>query len=118
MAAAFGYVIQVGSFYYFDPQKEYTIRKIRPIREYRLDQGREKAEDAFVQRDDLIQQAEQLIEKEIVNMGNQAAVHLLDGHIAEHKEALSKMPPDGDLRKQVEDEIVALQTKQLQLAQV
>ena len=48
-------------------------------------------------------------------MGISLPVHLLDGHIAEHKQALSKMPPDGDLRKQVEDEITALQIKQLQL---
>ncbi len=29
------------------------------MREYRLDQGREKAEDAFVLRDDFVRQAEQ-----------------------------------------------------------
>ena len=118
IAAAFGYIIQVGSFYYFDPQKEYAVRKIRPMREYRLDQGREKAEDAFVQRDDFIQQAEQMVEKEIVNMGNQATVHMLDERVAEYKQTLSKMPPDGDLRKQVEDEIGALEIKKNQLIQM
>ncbi len=118
IAAAFGYIIQVGSFYYFDPQKEYAVRKIRPMREYRLDQGREKAEDAFVQRDDFIQLAEQMVEKEIVNMGNQATVHMLDERVAEYKQTLSKMPPDGDLRKQVEDEIGALEIKKSQLIQM
>jgi hypothetical protein len=117
-AAAFGYVIQVGSFYYLDPQKEYTLRGIRPMREYRLDQGREKAEDAFVLRDDFVRQAEGMIEKDIVNMGNQAAIQLLGERILDHKQALAKMPPDSDLRRQIEDEIHALQAKQIQLGQM
>jgi hypothetical protein len=117
-AAAFGYVIQIGTFYYFDPEKEYTNRNIRPQRENRLDQGREKAEDAFVQRDDLLRTAEGLVERDIVNMGNQAAIRLLDERIAEHKQALSRMAPDGDLRKQYDDEIRALLAKQLQLGKL
>jgi hypothetical protein len=117
-AAAFGYVIQIGSFYYFDPEKEYTNRNIRPQRENRLDQGREKAEDAFVQRDDLLRSAEGLVERDIVNMGNQAAIRLLDERIAEHKQALSRMAPDGDLRKQFDDEIRALLAKQVQLGKL
>ncbi|MEW5939910.1 MAG: hypothetical protein AB1750_09635, partial [Chloroflexota bacterium] len=116
-AAAFGYVIQVGSFYYFDPQKEYAARNIRPVREYRLDQGREKAEDAFVQREDMVRQAEQLIERDIVNMGNQAAAQVLEERILDHKQSLAKMSPDGDLRRQVEDEINALRIKQIELGQ-
>ncbi|MBI3175257.1 MAG: hypothetical protein HYZ25_16140 [Chloroflexi bacterium] len=117
-AAAFGYVIQVGSFYYFDPQKEYASRNIRPPRENRLDQGREKAEDAFVQRDDLLREAEQLIERDIVNMGNQAAIRLLEECVAEYKQTLSRLAPDGDLRKQMEDEIRALNAKQQQLGKL
>lgn len=117
-AAAFGYIIQVGSFYYFDPQKEYAGAGIRPVRENRLDQGREKAEDAFVQRDDLVQWAEQLVERDIVNMGNQAAIRLLDEKIAEHKQSLARMTPDGDLRRQVEEEFRALAAKQAQLGKL
>lgn len=117
-AAAFGYIIQVGSFYYFDPQKEYASAGIRPMRENRLDQGRERAEDAFVQREDLVQWAEQMVERDIVNMGNQAAIRLLEEKTSEYKQALSKMPPDGDLRRQVEDEIRALAAKQTQLGKL
>jgi len=117
-AAAFGYIIQVGTFYYFDPEKEYVNRNIRPQREARLEQGREKAEDAFVQRDDFLHVAEGLIERDIVNMGNQAAIRLLDERIAEYKQALSRMPPDGDLRKQYDDEIRALICKQQQLGKL
>lgn len=117
-AAAFGYIIQVGTFYYFDPEKEYVNRSIRPQRENRLDQGREKAEDAFVQRDDFLRVADGLIERDIVNMGNQAAIRLLDERIAEYKQALSRMTPDGDLRKQYDDEIRALIAKQQQLGKL
>jgi hypothetical protein len=117
-AAAFGYVIQIGTFYYFDPEKEYTSRNIRPQRENRLEQGREKAEEAFIHRDDLLRVAEGLIERDIVNMGNQAAIRLLDERIAEYRQALARMTPDGDLRKQYEDEIRALLTKQQQLGKL
>jgi len=117
-AAAFGYIIQTGSFYYFDPEKEYANRSIRPPRENRLEQGREKAEEAFVHRDDLLQQAEQLVERDIINMGNQAAIRLLEERVADYKQALSHMAPDGDLRKQYEDEIRALIAKQHQLGKL
>jgi hypothetical protein len=117
-AAAFGYVIQVGTFYYFDPEKDYVTRNIRPQRERRLEQGREKAEDAFVQRDDLLRVAESLIERDIVNMGNQAAIRLLDDRITEYKQGLARMAPDGYLRKQFEDEIRALIAKQQELGKL
>lgn len=118
IAAAFEYVIQIGSYYYYDPGKEYASQNIRPVREYRLEQGREKAEEAFVQRVDFVQEAEQLVEKEIVNMGNQAAVRLLESRVVEYKQALAKMTPDSDLRRQYEKEIRALQAKQMDLGKM
>ncbi len=117
-AAAFGYVIQIGTFYYFDPEKEYAGRSIRPPRENRLEQGREKAEEAFIHRDDLVRVADGLVERDIVNMGNQAAIRLLDERTAEYRQALARMTPDGDLRKQYEDEIRALLAKQQQLGKL
>ncbi|MFQ5352364.1 MAG: tubulin-like doman-containing protein, partial [Candidatus Binatia bacterium] len=83
VAAAFDYIVQIGSWYYFDLMKEYETSHIHPGRENRLDQGREKAEDAFIQRDDLVRQAEVLVEREIEAMGNRAAIALLDARIAE-----------------------------------
>ncbi len=118
VAAAFGYIVQVGSYYYFDPEKEYSKSNIRPVRENRLEQGREKAEDAFIQRGDWVQWADQLVERDIVNMGNQAAIRHLDEVIAQYKQGLSKMPPDGDLRRQMEEEIRALIAKQQQLGKL
>lgn len=118
IAAAFDYVIQVGSFYYFDPEKDYSQRQIRPVREYRLDQGREKAESAFVQRDDFARLADELIERDVVNIGNQAAIVLLDERVTTYKLALSTMSPDSDLRRQYEREIEALQIKQGQLGKL
>jgi len=92
--------------------------KIRPGRENRLEQGREKAEDAFTQSDDLIRRSEQLIERDIVNMGNQAAIRLLEERIVEYKQALSRMAPENELRRQYEKEIRALQSKQEQLGKL
>lgn len=118
VAAAFGYVVQIGSWYYFDPRKEYEKSHIHPGRENRLDQGRERAEEAFIQRDDLVRLAEQLVEQDIVAMGNRAAIALLDARIAEHKEALAKMPIENELRRQYEKEIQALEAKQRQLGRI
>lgn len=117
-AGAFGYIVQIGSWYYFDPRREYAKSKIHPGRENRLEQGREKAEDAFVQRDDMVRLAEELIEHEIVGMGNRAAIELLDNRIAEHKETIAKMPMDADLRRQYEKEIQTLEAKQRQLGRI
>lgn len=118
IAAAFDYIIQVGSFYYFDPEKDYSQRQIRPVREYRLDQGRERAEAAFIQRDDYARLADELIERDVVNIGNQAAITLLENKINTYKQALADMPPDGGLRHQFEREISALHEKQAQLGKL
>jgi len=118
VAAALGYIVQIGSWYYFDPRKEHRTSGIHPGRENRLAQGREKAEEAFIQRDDLVRQAEELIEQEIEAMGNRAAIALLDARLAEHKEALSKLSLDSELRRQYQKEIQALEAKQRQLGRI
>ena len=115
IAAAFGYIVQIGTWYYFDPEREYVSNKIHPGRGLRLGQGREKAEDEFVMNDDFVRQVEQRIEHDIENMGNQAAITLLQERIQSHKQALSKMSIDNDLRKQYQKEIQAMQAKQRQL---
>ena len=118
VSAAFGYIVQIGSWYYFDPAKEYAAAQIHPGRENQLAQGRENAENTFIQRPDLIQQAETLIEKETVRMGNEAAIARLRDRIAEHKEALARMSIENELRRQYEKEIRALQGKQRQLGYI
>jgi hypothetical protein len=69
-------------------------------------------------RDDHLRVAETLIERDIVNIGNQAAIRLLDERITEYKQGLVRMAPDGDLRKQFEDEIRALIAKQQELGKL
>ena len=73
---------------------------------------------AFIQRDDLAHLAEELIERDVVNIGNKAAIALLDEKVNAYKKALSDMPPDGALRHQFEREITALQDKQSQLGKL
>ncbi|MBN1667884.1 MAG: hypothetical protein JW862_12380 [Anaerolineales bacterium] len=108
VALAFGYIIQIGAWYYFDPTREYSSHKIRPARENRLAQGRENAEEVFCRQADLAHQVEQLIEREIENIGNQAAIQKLGEKISQHKEALSNMGAENDLRYQIEREINGL----------
>lgn len=119
VACAFGYIIPISSWYYFDARKEYTGRRIHPGRENRLGQGRLNAEEAFSQRDDLVRLADTLIENEVVAMGNRAAIALLQEQIDSLKTAIANMGSDGaaenGLRRQYEKEIHALADKQRQL---
>jgi hypothetical protein len=115
VACACGYIVQIGSWYYFDPQKEYEQRRLHPGKENRLSQGRENAEEAFIQREDFVQQAEGLIEAEFVAMGNRAAISSLGSQVEAYKQALAGMGPETDLRRQYEKEIRALQIKRRQL---
>ena len=115
VAAAFDYIVQIGAWYYFDPKKEYLANKIHPGRSQRLAQGREKAEGEFVQNDEFVQMAERLVERDIESMGNQAAIARLQERIQSHRQALSKMPIDNELRRQYRKEIEALEAKQRQL---
>jgi hypothetical protein len=118
VAAAFGYIVQIGSWYYSDPGKDYQTSQVHPGRENQLAQGREKAEEAFVQRDGLVGLTEEWVEQEIVTMGNRAAVALLDARIADLKAVLAKMPVENDLRRQYQKEIRALEAKQRQLGRI
>lgn len=62
-----------------------------------------------------MQEAEELIESEIVRMGNEAAKQLLEERIQEHKQSLADMGIDNQLRPRIEKEIAALRKKQEQL---
>lgn len=116
LAAAFDYIVQIGSWYYFDAGKDYQApHRVHPGKENRLDQGRSKAEDAFILHDDLTRLADELVEKDIVAMGNDAAKELLSKRIAEHKATLAGMGPDNELRHQYQKEIQALESKRQQL---
>lgn len=117
-ADAFGYIVQVGSWYYFDPSREVAKSNVRPGRDCRLEQGREKAEESFVSRDDMVRMADELIEHEVVTMGNRSAIELLDKHIERHRETIAKMSLDNELRRQFEKEIAALQAKQRKLGRL
>lgn len=122
VACAFGYIIPISSWYYFDARKEYAARRIHPGRENRLGQGRQNAEEAFAQRDDLVRLADNLVETEVVAMGNRAAIALLQVQIDSLKTAIANMGSDGTsengLRRQYEKEIQALVDKQRQLGYV
>gem|GEM_PF-1202295 len=116
LACAFGLVVQIGSWYCFDPQKEYTLRRIRPGRDNRLGQGYENAEETFTQRDDFVRQADQLVEDTISNMGNPKAIALLEEQIEARKRAMANMSPENGLRRQYEREIGVMAEKQRMLS--
>lgn len=119
IALAFGYIVQVGSWYYFDPERSYRNHKIQPGREFRLAQGREKSEEVFARREEWLRKVDQDVEAEVRGMGNDAAITRLDQAIEDHRKAIAKMPAgEESLRKQYEKEIAAFQTMQRRLGKV
>ncbi len=115
---AFDYVIQVGTWYYYDPEGRYAQHNISPTREYRLGQGRENAENAFSHRDDWVRKVDQLVDKEVRTMGNKAAIAKLDEAIRDHQQAISRMNSEDSLRKQFEKEIQAFKNMQRRLGKI
>lgn len=117
-ALAFGYIVQAGSWYYFDPERGYLTHKIQPGREYRLAQGREKAEDVFSHREEWARKVDQMVETEVRQMGNDAAIKKLDEVIESHRTAIAKMSIDDTLRKQFEKEVNAFKAMQRELGKI
>jgi hypothetical protein len=118
IAMAFGYIVQVGSYYYFDPDRGHQLHKINPGREYRLGQGREKAEEAFSRRNEWVLMVDEKVEAEIRKVGNEEAIAKLEAVILGHLTSMSKMSGDDVLRKQFEREVAALKAKQRDLGKI
>lgn len=122
VATAFGYIIQIGTWYYFDPAKRYSADRIHPGRENRLAQGRTNAEEAFAHRDDFVRHVETTLDTAIEYIGNREAVTILQKQIDTWKTALANMGEgamsENGLRHQYEKEIQALRKKQQQLGWV
>ncbi|MBI4319445.1 MAG: hypothetical protein HY675_13235 [Chloroflexi bacterium] len=119
LAWAFKYIVQIGEWYYLDKSKEHTTRGMHPGRDNRLDQGRIKAEDVFVRKDEAVRTLAELMDREIEAMGNLAAIKLLDDTTADHKATVAKIGiGNDDLRRQYEKEIRALEAKQRKLGRL
>ena len=108
--------MQIGSWYYFNHARNMPATKSIPAGKP-PHPGRENAEETFVQRADFISAGEQLVETDIVGMGNRAAIELLQNQIDEARRTISNMgaAADNGLRRQLEKEIQALSEKKAQL---
>jgi len=118
IAYIFDYIVQSGTWYYYDPDRAYRSHNVPPSRQFRLDQGREKAEEAFSRQEAWVAQVEEKVEAEIRNdMGNAAAIKMLDEAISKHLDAIAKMSTsEASLRQQYEKEIRALRAYQRRLS--
>lgn len=118
-ALAFGYVVQVGSWYYYDPDKAYRTDAILPGKAFRLAQGREKAEETFARREEWAQAVADRIDGEVRQIGNAAAIRHLDGVIDAYKADMAKMKTtDEAMRRQYEKELRALVNMQRMFGKV
>jgi hypothetical protein len=81
-------------------------------------QGREKSEEAFSHRDDWVRKVDQMVDKEVRDMGNEAAIHKLDQAIVVHQLTIAKMNSEDSLRKQYEKEIQAFKNMQRRLGKI
>jgi hypothetical protein len=117
MALAFDFIVHIGTWFYFDPERKYKELNVRPPAGNRLAQGREKAEDAFIERDEMVEEAGRLIEDEIVRRGNEAIIAFLDEKIAENERKIAEHPTSS-LRPFWEREIEAFKRNQRALGKI
>ena len=118
-ALALGYIVQLVNWYYFDPEHGYEKDGIKPGREYRLAQGRENAAEAFAHHDDWQAIADEAIDKDVMNMGNKAAIEKLEVAIkALKKQIAAATTGEASIRKQLEKEVQALQAFQRELGKI
>ncbi|MBL7162785.1 MAG: hypothetical protein ISS57_09290 [Anaerolineales bacterium] len=115
---AFGYIVQIGTWYYYDPERSYLEHSISPTRKFRLGQGRENSEEAFSHRDDWVRQVDRMVDKEVRAIGNEAAIRKLDQAILDHQQAIARMTSEDTLRHQYEKEIQAIKNMQRQLGKI
>jgi hypothetical protein len=111
LAAALGYIVEVGGWHYWDPDREYVQAQVRPPRAHLLDQRRDWAEGAFVLLWPWVEQARKLAGENIAAMGPEEATSFLSECIRRYRELMSQMPADAALRQQYEREISILAEK-------
>ena len=87
LGIAFKYIVKKGQSYYVDLEKN-AAQGRSIIQANKLDTGREKAAAAFSQRGELVQNVKELIEKDILRMGNDAAIEFLNNHISSLREQI------------------------------
>jgi hypothetical protein len=114
----FNYIVQIGSWYYYDSEKVYLNHNITPSKKFRLAQGRENAEDKFSLRDEWVQNVETMVEADVRQMGNEAAIKKLEKCIESHLASIAKMTSEDTLRTQFEKEISAFRNMARKLGKV
>ena len=116
----FGFIVQIGSFYYVDLGREYIgPHKIKPAAEFRLDQGRSNAEEMLIHKPEFQKELEDRIEKLVQNMGNKAAIDQIEEAITELKRKISSLPPNNEeMRPQLRKEVTFLRDYQRMLGAV
>lgn len=120
LGLVFGFIVQIGSFYYVDLDREYIgPHQIKPTTEFRLDQGRSKAEEMLIHKPELQKELEQRIEELVQNIGNQAAIKQIEDAITKLKLRISSLPANNEeMRPQLHKEVVFLRDYQRMLGAV
>jgi len=118
-ALAFGYIVQLVNWFYFDPKRDYEKDGIKPGREFKLANGRENSAEAFSHRDDWQGLADESINKDVIDMGNKAAIQKLEESIkALKKLTAAATTGEESIRKQLEREVKSLQDFQRELGKI
>ena len=120
LGLVFGFIVQIGSFYYLDLGREYSgPHMIKPTAEYRLEQGRSNAEEALIHKPEFRKELDRRIEELVQNMGNQTAIKKIEDAITELKRKISSLPPNNEeMRPQLRKEVTFLRDYQRMLGAV
>jgi hypothetical protein len=120
LGLAFNFIVQIGSFYYFDLNRDYTGElEIKPTPEFRLDQGRGNAEEALIHKPEFLDPLAQKIENLIEDLGTKATIENIEEAITKLKIHISKLPPNNeDMRPQLSKEVTYLRAYQRMLGAI
>jgi hypothetical protein len=120
LGLVFGFIVQIGTFYYVDLSREYSgPHKIKPTPEFLLDQGRSKAEEALIHKPNFRKQLDRKIEELVQNMGNKAAITEIENAITDLKKHISGLSARNEhMRPQLRREIAYLRDYQRMLGAI
>lgn len=105
----FGYIAQVGNFFYYDPDRIKQERNIEPPIDYKLAQGREKADESFGHKKAYVDKIDKLITSYVAKVGNVGACGEINAGIEKLQSLLSKRNLSTSLKKQYMKEMEILQ---------
>ena len=108
LANVFGFIVQLGPHFYFDPDRVKVEKNLQPAKKYYLAQGRENADKKFIHLQQFVDEAKQLVDDHIASIGNVEACKKIEDGITWLQTELSNRNTSPSLVEQYDSELESL----------